>query len=197
MTEIVQRRKEGKAEAAAQGVKLSFLPFIIKATVAALKEYPMLNASLDDDAGEIVYKYSYNIGVAAATGAGLVVPVLKNADSKGLIEMAREIQELAEKAKTNKLAIEDFQGGTFTITSIGSIGGLFATPIINHPEVAILGINKIQDRPVARNGGIAIRKMLYLSLSLDHRVVDGSDGAYFLNRVISYLEDPKRMLLTQ
>lgn len=195
MTEVVTLRKEGMAAAEARGVKLTYLPFVIKALVPALREFPYLNASLDDASGEIVLKHYYNIGIAVATEQGLVVPVVKDADQKGILDLASEVQGLSEMARAGKLAREEMQGGTFTITSTGNIGGLLATPIINHPEVAILGVHKIAPRPVVRDGGIVIREMMNISLSFDHRVVDGAVGAAFANRLIHLLQDPKLLLL--
>lgn len=196
MSELVRVRKELKEMAEAQGTKLTYLPFIIKAVISGLKAFPSLNSQLDETTGELVYKGAYNMGVAVATDAGLIVPVVKNADRKSLFDLAAEIAELSEKARTNKLALNDVKGGTFTLTSIGSIGGLFGLPIINLPEVAIMGINKISQRPVARDGQIVIREMMYLSLSCDHRVVDGAEAARFVNHVIEQLEKPSRLLLS-
>jgi len=195
MTALVRLRASLKADAAAVGVKLTYLPFIIQAVVKALKQFPMLNASLNDVAGTITYKSAYNIGVATATDAGLIVPVIANTDQFSLLQLAQRITELSEKARLNKLSPADLQGGTFTLTSIGSIGGLFGLPIINHPEVGILGINKIQERPVVRDGQVVVRHMMYFSLSCDHRVVDGADAAKFLNQVIHLLEHPGRLML--
>ncbi len=195
LTELWALRQRAKALAEARGVKLTFLPFFVKAVVQALKAFPMLNASLDLEAGEILYKKYYNIGVAVATEHGLIVPVIRDADRKSLLQVAREIQELSEKARTNRLSLEEVQDGTFTLTNVGSVGGLFSAPILNYPEVGILGIHKIQDRPVVRDGQIVVRKMVYLSLTFDHRVVDGAEAAAFLNRVIEFLEAPELLLL--
>lgn len=195
MTEVVALRKEAKGSAEKAGVKLTFLPFVMRALVPALREFPLLNASLDDASGEIVLKRYYNFGVAVATEEGLVVPVVHDVERKGLLELASELQSLSAKAREGKLALTDLQGGTFTITSTGNIGGLLATPIINHPEVAILGVHKISPRPVVRDGNIVIREQMNLSLSFDHRVVDGAVGAAFTNRLIRFLEDPKLLLL--
>jgi pyruvate dehydrogenase E2 component (dihydrolipoamide acetyltransferase) len=199
MTELVRLRKELKGLADDQGVKLSYLPFIMKAVIAGLKAYPVLNSSLDETTQELVYKNVYNLGVAVDTEQGLVVPVVHNAQNLSILELGRAVQHLAEKARTGKLTLDEMRGGTFTLTSIGSIGGLFGVPIINFPEVGILGINKIARRPVVKtvNGeeSIVIRDMMYLSLSCDHRVVDGADGARFVKRVIEYLENPSKLLL--
>jgi pyruvate dehydrogenase E2 component (dihydrolipoamide acetyltransferase) len=178
-----------------QGVKLSYLPFIVKAVVAALKRHPMLNTTLDDAAQEIVFKRYYHIGIATATDAGLLVPVVRDADRKSVLEIAREVQRLADEARAGKSKPEDLHGSTFTITSLGARGGLLATPIINYPEVAILGVHQIKARPVVRDGQVAIGEVMLLSVSFDHRVVDGHVGAAFAYDVIGYLEAPERLLL--
>ena len=195
MTEVVQLRAEAKPTAEERGIKLTYLPFVIKALIPALREFPLLNASLDDASGEIVIKRYYNIGIAVNTDAGLMVPVVHDADRKGILELAAEIQSLADHARAGKLPLEHLQGGTFTITSTGNIGGVLATPIINHPEVAIMGIHKIKPQPVVRDGEIVVRQMMNISLSFDHRVVDGAVGASFANRMIRFLQDPKLLLL--
>ncbi len=188
-------RAQLKAPAAEQGVELSYLPFIIKAVVASLKKHPMLNTTLDASTNEIVFHGQYNIGIATATDAGLVVPVIKRADACSLVELAREIERLSADARAGKAKIEDLQGSTFTITSLGSLGGLFATPIINYPEVAILGVHQMKPKPVVRDGQIIIGDVMLLSLSFDHRVVDGHVGAAFAYEVIGYLEHPERLML--
>ena len=195
MTELIQLREQMKPLAEQKGVKLTYLPFIVKASVAALKEMPLLNASLDEAKGEIVIKKYYNIGIATATEDGLIVPVIKDADRKSLLEIALEIERLAKAAREGKIALHDIQGGTFTITSLGASGGLFATPIINYPEVAILGIHEIKKRPVVRDDQIVIRDIMYVSLSFDHRLIDGDVGARFCKKIISYLENPKMLFL--
>jgi len=195
MTELVQIREQMKPLAEQKGVKLTYLPFIVKASVAALKEMPILNASIDEAKGEIVIKKYYNIGIATATDEGLIVPVIKDADRKSLLEIAMEIERLAKAAREGKIALSDLQGGTFTITSLGALGGLFATPIINYPEVAILGIHEIKKRPVVRDNQIVIRDIMYVSLSFDHRLIDGDVGARFCKKIISYLENPKLLFL--
>ncbi len=194
-TELVRLREVLKPEAEAAGTKLSYLPFIFKAVVQALKKFPQLNASFDWEREEIVYKKYYNLGMAVATDQGLVVPVVKDVDKKTVLELAAEVRALAEKARAGKLAPEDVAGSTFSITNIGSIGAVFSFPIINVPDAAILGVHSIQDRPVVRDGQIAIRKMMYLSLSFDHRLVDGAEAAMFLKEVIRILEAPGRLLL--
>jgi len=194
MSAIVELRKSAANEAEKKGVKLTFLPFIIKSLIPALQEFPFLNASLDDDAQEIIIKGDYNIGIATDTERGLVVPNIKSADRKSVWELAKEIGELSESCRTGKIAIEDLKGGTFTITNAGSIGGVFATPIINHPEVAILGVNAIRKRPVVKDDKIVIGDVMFLSLSVDHRVVDGADAARFMNRLVYFLSEPKRLV---
>lgn len=195
MTRLVQMREELLPVAEERGVKLTYLPFFIKAVIAGLRQYPVLNSQLDEAAQELVYKNDYHIGVAVATDQGLIVPVVKHADQKDLFALAAEIKTLADKARAGKLSLEDLKGGTFTLTSIGSIGGLFGVPIINYPEVAIMGINKIEKRPVVRNDQIVIRDIMHLSISCDHRVVDGAEAAMFVKEVIRYLENPTRILL--
>lgn len=194
MTELVLLREAFKGSAEKRGVKLTFLPLMIKAVIPALKEFPYVNASLDDQAGEIVLKRSYNIGIATDTENGLVVPVVKDADKKDVFEIAAEIQQLATKARAGQLTLDDVHGSTFTITNQGSIGGLFATPIINYPESAILGTHKISKRPLVRDGKIEIRDVMYLSLSFDHRVLDGAYAARFMNKLVGVIEDPKLLL---
>jgi pyruvate dehydrogenase E2 component (dihydrolipoamide acetyltransferase) len=177
------------------GIKLSFLPFIVKATAYALRKFPQLNAALDEAAGEIVQRKHVNMGLATATDAGLIVPVVRDADTRSVAELAAEINRLAEATRANKVAREDLLGSTFTITSLGALGGVLAAPIINHPEVAILGVHKIKQAPVVVDGQIAIREMANFSVSLDHRVVDGYEGAQFLQHVIGLLSDPTLMFL--
>src|SRR6266581_162000 len=190
MTQLVHLRDHLKPTADRKGVKLTFLPFFVKAILAALVEFPTLNASVDDERGEIVVKGYYNIGIATATDEGLTVTVVQQADKKGLWDLAKEIERLAAAARDKKLSLQDVQGSTFTITSLGKEGGILATPIINWPEVAILGIHKIEKRPVVRDDQIAIREMMYMSCSFDHRVVDGHVGAAFVQSVRNYLEHP-------
>ena len=184
-----------KAPAEAAGVKLSFLPFIVKATVAALKKHPMLNTALDESTNELVFRKYYNLGIATSTDAGLMVPVVKDADRKSILEIAKDIDRLASDARAGKAKLEDLTGSTFTITSLGAQGGLFATPIINFPEVAILGVHQMKQKPVVRDGQIAIGEVMLLSLSFDHRIVDGHIGAAFAYEVIGFLEQPDRLIL--
>ncbi len=194
MSAVVKLRASAQEEAQKRGVKLTYLPFIIKALIPALMEFPYLNSSLDDEKQEIVLKGDYNIGVATDTPNGLMVPVIKAADRKSIWEVATEIQLLSEKARTGKISLEDLKGGTFTVTNAGSIGGVLATPVINHPEVAILGVNAIRKRPVVKNDQIVIGDVMFLSLSVDHRVVDGADAARFMNRLIYFLSEPSRLV---
>lgn len=195
VTEVVKLRQESKEIAAQRGVKLTYLPFIIKALIPALRQFPLVNASLDDAREELVLKRYYNLGIAVATNDGLIVPVIKDADRKSILEIAGEIEQKSARCRAGKATLDDLTGGTFTITSAGNIGGLFATPIINHPEVAILGVHKIVRRPVYVGDQIVPRDIMYLSLSLDHRVVDGAVGAEFMNVVVKYLQQPKLLLL--
>lgn len=191
----LRARINGQLAAAGEKTKLSFLPFICKAVVAALRRYPNLNANFDEAAQELVVRGTYNLGLAVATPDGLMVPVLKNVEQKNLRQIASEVEHLARAAREKTAKAEELTGGTFTITSLGQTGGLFATPIINHPEVAILGVHKMRERPVVKNGKIEIATMMNVSLSFDHRVIDGSVGAEFTYEVIKYLENPELLLL--
>jgi len=195
VTALVETRERLKDRAKEQGIKLTYMPFIIKAIVAALKEYPVLNTELDEGEEEIVYKHYYNIGIAVATDAGLMVPVLKDADQKGMLQIASEVNELATKARERKVSPAEMQDGTFTITNFGAFGGEYALPIINHPETAILGLGAIEQRPVVQDGEVVARHTLPLSLAIDHRVIDGAEAAQFCNTVIEYLENPELLLL--
>jgi pyruvate dehydrogenase E2 component (dihydrolipoamide acetyltransferase) len=188
-------RARMKPQAEALGVKLSFLPFIVKACVSALKKHPILNSALDESTNELVYRKYFHIGIAAATEAGLLVPVIKDADRKSLLDVSKDIDRLAKDARDGKSKASDLTGSTFTITSLGAQGGLFATPIINFPEVAILGVHQIKEKPVVRSGRIEIGEVMLLSLSFDHRIVDGHVGAAFAYDVIGYLENPDRLFL--
>jgi len=192
---LVAARERLKPHAQEAGVKLTYLPFIFKAIAAALKKYPMLNSSLDEEKGEIVTKHYYNIGMAVATPAGLMVPVVRDVDRKSVLELAREITDVSTRARDGKLTPEEMSGSSFSVTNIGSIGALFSFPIINVPDAAIMGIHSIVERPVVREGRIVARPMMYLSLSYDHRLVDGAEAAYFTKAVIRLLEDPDILLL--
>ncbi len=195
VTELVALRARAKKRAAERGIKLSFLPFIIKAVVSGLKKYPIVNATLDVERDEIVLRKSYHVGVAAATESGLIVPVLKNADRLSLFDIAGGLEPLAERVRTGKASRDELTGSTFTISSLGALGGVLATPIINFPEVAILGVHKIRETPAVRDGQIVIRQIMNLSISLDHRIVDGYEGAKFLQHVVGLLEDPTLMFM--
>ncbi|MXR51873.1 2-oxo acid dehydrogenase subunit E2 [Halovenus sp. WSH3] len=193
--DLVEARAELKPRAEDRGISLTYMPFVLKALVAGLKEYPIMNTELDEEAEEILYKEYYNVGIAVATDAGLMVPVVENVDQKGLLDLASEVNELAEKARNREIAPAEMRGGTFTVTNFGAIGGEYATPIINHPETGILGLGAIEQRPVAENGEVVARETLPLSLSIDHRVIDGAEAAQFTNTVIEYLENPTLLLL--
>ena len=195
VTELWKIREKEKKAAEKKGVKLTILPFIIKAVIAGLMEHPYLNATLDDENEEIILKKYFNIGVATDTPEGLMVPVVKNAKDKSILQIAQELTQLVEKARNRTIDLADLKGGTFTISNYGALGGIYATPIINYPEVAILGVGKIREMPVVRSGKLVVRKILSLALSFDHRVVDGAEGARFLNTVIARLEDPDLILL--
>ncbi len=194
-TRLVEMREALKSHAEERGVKLTYVPFVLKAVVDGLQAFPDMNATLEEDAEEIVRKHYYNIGVATATDAGLMVPVVEAVDEKGLLELASEIDELAGRARDRSIAREEMLGGTFTITNFGAIGGEYATPIINYPEVAILGLGAIRKRPRVVDDEVVPRYTLPLSLSIDHRVVDGAVAARFVNHVIEHLEEPGRLLL--
>jgi len=190
VTELVTLRESDKKTAGEKGIHLTYMPYVIKAVIAALKQYPYLNSSVDDQHEEIMLKKYYNIGVAVDTADGLIVPVVKNADKKDILTIAEETQRLAQEAQSREVGLADLRGGTFTITNIGFIGGTHATPIVNHPETAILATGRIVERPVVREGKILIRSIMPLSLSFDHRVIDGALAARFLNIVIKHLQEP-------
>jgi 2-oxoglutarate dehydrogenase E2 component (dihydrolipoamide succinyltransferase) len=175
------------------GVKLSFMPFFTKAACMALKAYPVVNAQIDGDS--IVYKNYVNMGIAVASDAGLVVPNIKDADQKGMLEISRDTVAIAKRARDGKLTMDDLTGGTFTITNGGVFGSLISTPIINFPQSGILGLHKIQDRPIAVDGKVEIRPMMYIALSYDHRIIDGQQAVLFLVRVKELMEDPASMLI--
>ncbi|MBI4146853.1 2-oxo acid dehydrogenase subunit E2 [Candidatus Woesearchaeota archaeon] len=195
MTKLAAYREREKEAAEGKGVHLTFLPFIVKACVLALKEFPYVNSSLDDATGEIVLRQYYNIGVAVDTPHGLMVPVIKSPQEKTIIEIGRDIFRVAELCRTREVQLKDLQGGTFTITNIGSIGGVFATPVINWPECAILALGRMQESPVAVSGKFEVRKMLPISLSFDHRIIDGATAAKFANAIKRRLEDPDTLLM--
>ena len=193
---LMANRKKYKAIAADKGIHLTFLPYIVKALVAVMKEYPELNASIDDSTEEIVYKHYYNVGIATNTDHGLYVPNVKNVDSKGMFEIAKEITENSQAAYDNKLSMDKMSGGSITISNVGSIGGGWFTPVINYPEVAILGVGKIAKEPyVDEDGNIQVGNMLKLSLSYDHRLIDGALAQNALNLLKKLLHDPDMLLM--
>jgi pyruvate dehydrogenase E2 component (dihydrolipoamide acetyltransferase) len=195
VTDLEEFRKQQKEQAEAEGVKLTFLPFVVKAVCRALREMPHFNSSLDRSGENLIVKRYLHIGVAVDTEHGLVVPVVRDADRKGIFELAREVQDLSERARTRKLAPGDMQGASFSISSLGGIGGTAFTPIVNHPEVAILGVSRMEWRPVWRDGAFVPRRMLPLSLSYDHRVIDGADAARFTTRLAGLLGDLRLLVL--
>lgn len=195
MTELVAVRDRAKARASERGVKLNYLPFIVKAVVSGLKKWPQLNASLDETTQEIVRKKYYHVGIAAQGPNGLVVTTVRDADMRSIFDLSREIDRLGEAVRTNTATRDDLTGSTFTISSLGKLGGVLATPIINFPEVAIVGVHKIEEKPAVRNGQIVIRHLMNLSISVDHRLADGWDGAMFLQDVKALLEDPTTMFM--
>lgn len=195
VTRLVMLREKEKKSFEPRGVKLTYLPFVVKACVIALKMYPSFNSHFDPDKGEVVAKKEINIGIAVDTPDGLVVPVVKNADRKSIVEIAQDIEHLAALAKERKLKLEDIKGSTFTITNVGSVGGMYSTPIINPPEIAIMGIHRIRDLPLIVDGIMQARKVMGISLCFDHRVVDGALATQFMNTVKQHLEDPDLMLV--
>ena len=195
VSKLVAHRKKYKEVAAAKGIKLTFLPYVVKALTSALKEFPALNTSLDDATSEIVHKHYYNIGIAADTEKGLLVPVVKNADRKGIFNISNEINELAVKARDGKLAPAEMKGASCTISNIGSAGGQWFTPVINHPEVAILGIGRIAEKAIVKDGEIVAAPVLALSLSFDHRMIDGATAQNAMNHIKRLLNDPELLLM--
>jgi len=194
VSELVQLRDRMAKHVEKQGARLSYLPFIVKAVIAGLRAHPRVNSTMDDAQNELVRYGTYNIGIATAAPDGLLVPVVHHAETKSVVAIAKEIQELSEKARAGKLTRAELSGGTFTITSLGALGGVLATPILNYPEVAILGVHRISRRPVYRaDGSIGPADLMNLSISLDHRVLDGIEGAQFLATVKAYLEDPHQL----
>ncbi|MDQ0198433.1 pyruvate dehydrogenase E2 component (dihydrolipoamide acetyltransferase) [Neobacillus ginsengisoli] len=195
VTKLVAHRKKFKEVAAAKGIKLTFLPYIVKALTSALREFPALNTSLDDATSEIIHKHYYNIGIAADTEKGLLVPVVKDADRKSVFTISNEINDLAGKARDGKLAPNEMKGASCTISNIGSAGGQWFTPVINHPEVAILGVGRIAEKPIVRNSEIVAAPVLALSLSFDHRMIDGATAQNALNHIKRLLNDPELLLM--
>ena len=194
MSAIVRVRNAHKDRLAKDGIRLTFTPFFVKAATLALRDFPTLNATWNGAESVTVKRY-YNVGVAVGRDKGLIVPVLKDCGSKSLLELAQGVEDLATRAHGEKLTLDDLQGGTFSITNAGLFGSFASTPIINFPEVAILGVHAIKDTPVVRNGAIVVGKVMYLSVSIDHRIVDGATGARWMNVVKDHLEQPYRLLL--
>ncbi len=193
--QLVETRGQAKVAAEKFGVKVTYLPYVMKALIATCREFPSFNASIDDQAAEIVYKKYFNIGFAADTPNGLMVPVIKNADFKTVLQISQEIGGLAVKAREGKLALDDMKGATITVTNIGSVGGLYATPIINHPEVAILGMYKIQDKPKWNGSEFVRASYMNFSMTCDHRLIDGAVAANFMKAFISRIENPSQLML--
>ncbi len=192
---LVEAHERLQPLAEERDVTLTYTPFVVKCVAAALDQHPVLNTALDTENEEIVYRDVHNIGVAAATDHGLVVPVVDDVDGKGLVELADEINDLVGRARERDIERSEMQGGTFTVTNFGAIGGEYASPIINVPETAILGIGALKERPVAEDGEVVAKPTLPLSLAIDHRVIDGADAARFVNTLKEYLADPTRLLL--
>ncbi|MGE0867296.1 MAG: dihydrolipoamide acetyltransferase family protein [Kofleriaceae bacterium] len=195
MTELVSVRDHAKGRATERGIKLNYLPFIVKAVVSSLKKWPQLNASLDESTQEIVRKKYYHIGIAAQGPHGLAVSVVRDADRRSIFDLAKEIDRLGDAVRNGTATRDELTGSTFTISSLGKLGGVLATPIINFPEVAIIGVHKIEEKPAVREGQIVIRHLMNLSISVDHRLADGWDGAMFLQDVKALLEDPTTMFM--
>jgi len=191
VTALLELHASMKADAAERGgVRVTLLPLFVKALVAVLKEHPVFNAEVDETSEELVLKRYYNIGIAVDTPEGLIVPVLRDADRRSMVELAAGIAELAGKARERRLSLEELRGATCTITNIGPLGGVFATPIIPLPQLAIVGLHTIKERPVVVDGGIAVRKMMYLSVSFDHRWIDGAQAARFMSDLVRLVERP-------
>jgi pyruvate dehydrogenase E2 component (dihydrolipoamide acetyltransferase) len=195
VTRLVAIREREKIKAAKVGVHVTYLPFIIKAVVVALKKFPKFNAHFDEEKQEIVLKPKFNIAIAVDTENGLMAPVVKDVRKKSILDIAKEIESLAEKARTRKITLDEMRGGTFTITNVGSAGAMYSVPIINPPQIAIMGIHRIKDMPVLHKGKVKAGKVMGISLAFDHRVVDGAEATYFMNEVIRHLEDPDLLLL--
>ena len=194
LTEVMALRKAYQEKFQAKyGVKLGLMSFFVRAALAALKEFPELNAEIDGD--EVVFKHYYDIGVAVSGNRGLVVPVIRDADRLGMAEIEQRIAELAAKARSDRLTLEDLQGGTFTITNGGVFGSMLSTPILNPPQTGILGMHNVVERPVVREGQVVVRPIMYLALSYDHRLIDGREAVLFLVRIKECVENPERLLL--
>lgn len=195
ITDLEAFRQRANAQARGQGFHLTLLPFVMKATVIALKRFPALNASLDEEKQELLLKRYYHLGIAVDTERGLIVPVIRDVDRKSIVALAAELEELVQRTRAGKVTLGELHGGTFTLTNAGALGGYAFIPIINYPEVAILGTGRAQEKPVVREGQIVVRTMLPLSISFDHRVVDGADVVRFLKVVMGVLEDPMQLVL--
>ena len=195
ISELSLLRSREQAAAGSHGTHLTFLPFFIKAVQHALRDFPSFNAAIDDEAETIILKKHYHFGIAVETPDGLMVPVIRDVDKKSILDLAAEIQALGEKARTRTIALEELKGNSFTITNFGHFGGLFATPIINSPDVAIMGFGRIGERPWVHHGAIVIRTILPISLTFDHRITDGVTAARFLARVVGFLEDPALLFI--
>lgn len=195
VTELVKLRTQAKNAGERVGIKVTYLPFIMKALISTIKEFPMFNASIDDANQEIVYKNYFNIGFACDTPQGLLVPVIKDADQKTILELSQEVNLLAEKGRQGKLSLEEMKGASISITNIGSVGGTYATPIINHPEVAILGVYKMQDKPIYKDGKFRAAKVMNYTITCDHRLIDGAVAANFLRSFFQRIENPSQLML--
>jgi pyruvate dehydrogenase E2 component (dihydrolipoamide acetyltransferase) len=194
-TRLVDLRSQLKATAAAHGIRLTYIPMVMKAVALVFRQFPQVNATVEEDPLTTIVKGDVNIGVATDTPDGLFVPVVKNVEQKSVLQIAAELDDLVTRTRTGKVELHELQGGTFTITSVGNIGGVLATPIINYPEVAILGFNKIRERPMVVDGELEIRSMVYLSPSFDHRIIDGAVGARFVAALKEVLENPAQILV--
>ncbi|MGO9117703.1 MAG: dihydrolipoamide acetyltransferase family protein [Desulfomonilaceae bacterium] len=195
VTKLLEVAEKERALAESRGIKLTILSFLAKAAAASLKDFPVLNSSLDEETGEIVYKQYIHIGIATDTEAGLMVPVIRDVDRKSILQIASELQELAKKARERSIDLEDLRGGSFSITNVGAVGGTGATPIIQHPQAAILLSVRARKKPVVRDDQVVIRTIMPLALSFDHRILDGAEAARYMNHLIDLLEDPMRMLI--
>lgn len=195
VTDLWNLRKTEAKNAKERGIHLTFLPFIMKAVQHSILSHPFLNASVDEKGEEVLIKKFYNFGVAVQAPEGLMVAVVRDVEKKTILELAQELAELSKKARERKISLEELKGSTFTLSNYGSFGGTYATPIINYPDVAVLGIGRIGERPWVKNGQIIARRIMPLSLTFDHRIIDGAEAAIFLNKVISYLEDPAKIFI--
>jgi pyruvate dehydrogenase E2 component (dihydrolipoamide acetyltransferase) len=191
---VVLREKE-KRIFEPRGIKLTYLPFIVKACAVALRRYPQFNSHFDEEKLEIIFKKEINIGIAVDTPEGLMVPVIKDIERKSIVDIAKEITRLAVAARDRKIKLDELQGGTFTITNVGSVGGMYSTPIINPPEIGIMGVHRIKDMPLVVEGRVEARKVMGISMCFDHRVVDGAAATEFMNVVKRHLEDPDLLLV--